>query len=274
MSRFQTLAAAFLLSTCGWSWAHEFWIEAGDYAPAVARGTDISVRVGERYVGDLVGITASHAAAIRVVSAAGTQDLGNRIPSASMLPALRLSFTGAGAHIVTYDSHPSGVELPADKFHAYLEMEGLGAIIRQREAAGTAAQPGRERFRRNAKALLRVGGRTDRTTLAVTGQRFEIIPLVDPLAAKVGDALTFELRFEGKPVSGLLLKAWSKRTIGLAVQGTSDDRGRVTLKLPSDGRWMLNTVHMVPATGVPGVDWDSFWSSLTFDADAGGTNAR
>ncbi|MDB5945488.1 MAG: hypothetical protein JWQ33_514, partial [Ramlibacter sp.] len=27
----------------------------------------------------------------------------------------------------------------------------------------------------------------------------------------------------------------------------------------------LNAVHMVPATGSPEVDWDSYWGSLTFD---------
>ena len=137
--------------------AHEFWIEANPPSPAVNAPVLMTLRVGELFTGEVVGITSSHAASLHALSAGKDEDLGAKVPTGSMLPALRLSFAQAGSHVLAYESHPSKVVLAADKFHAYLHDEGLDWVIRQREAAGTAGTPGRERFRRSAKALLKVG---------------------------------------------------------------------------------------------------------------------
>lgn len=246
--------------------AHEFWMQATPSAPAVNAPTVMSLQVGELLVGERVGVTASHAASLRVFSAGPPQDLSSRVPTGSMLPSLTLSFPRAGTHVLAYESHPSQVVLSADKFHAYLHDEGLDAIIRQREAAGTAAAPGRERFRRSAKTLLRVGGQADDSALRSTGLRMEITPMDDPLRAVAGDTLRFGLRFEGQARSGVLMKAFHKLAGQTTMlRATSDAQGLVSLKLPFGGAWMLSAVHMVAATDSSEVDWDSYWGSLTFD---------
>ena len=164
---------------------------------------------------------------------------------------------------------PSTVLLAADKFHAYLHDEGLDTIVRQREAAGSAATPGRERFRRSAKSLLAVGGKADGASTRVAGQRLEITPLSDPLQAAAGDTVRFSLRYEGQPRAGVLVKAWHRGAQQTTVlRATTDANGLFAFTLPFGGGWMLNAVHMVPATGAPDIDWDSFWSSLTFELRA------
>lgn len=246
--------------------AHEFWIAANPFDPDIGAPAAITLNVGEFYVGERVGVTTSHAESVRVLSAGEVQDVISLVPTGSMLPELTLSFPRAGANMVAYDSYPSQIELPADKFHAYLHDEGLDAIVRQREAAGTASTPGRERFRRSAKTLLRVGKETDSTSLKSTGQRIEITPLSDPLAAHAGDTLRFALSFKGRPLAGALVKAWHK--LGrqtTAIRTTTDAQGRFVFALPFNGVWMLNAVQMVPATDSAEVDWDSYWASLTFD---------
>ncbi|MFC5496836.1 DUF4198 domain-containing protein [Caenimonas terrae] len=245
--------------------AHEFWIEASPPAPAVGAPVLMTARVGEFYTGELVGITTAHVVSLHALSAGRDEDLDARVPTGSMVPALRLSFAQPGSHVLAYESHPSQVVLAADKFHAYLHDEGMDWVIRQREAAGTAATPGRERFRRSAKALLQVGGQGDGAATAVTGQRMEILPLDDPLAAHAGDTLHFQLRFEGRPRPGVLVKAWHKQGgQTTTIRATTDGSGRFAFTLPFTGRWMLNAVHMVAATDSTEVDWDSFWGSLTF----------
>lgn len=246
--------------------AHEFWIEGRPFAPAVGAPTVITLSVGEYFVGERVGVTASHAASFRALSQGRDQDLGPRVPKNSMLPALTLSFPRAGSHVLAYESHPSEVTLPADKFHAYLRDEGLDEIIRLREAAGAAARPGRERFRRSAKMLLRVGGRADGASTLAAGQRLELTPLSEPLDARAGDTLRFSLRFEGRPQAGVLVKAWhmqGAQTTVLRARTGAD--GVFALALPFAGAWMLNAVHMAPAVDAPDIEWDSFWSSLSFD---------
>lgn len=252
------------------AFAHEFWIETSPPAPHAGAPVVMTLRVGERLQGELVGITSSHAASLRVLSAGKDDDLAARVPTGSMLPALRLSFAAAGSHVLAYESHPSQVVLPADKFHAYLQDEGLDWVIRQREAAGTAATPGRERFRRSAKALLKVGGVADGASTRSAHQRLDLTPLDDPLAQATGDRLRFVLRFDGRPQAGVLVKAWHKEGAQLTVlRATTDAQGRFDFSLPVPGRWMLNAVHMVAATDSPEVDWDSFWGSVTFELPAG-----
>lgn len=269
MPVFRSFLSVLALLSCAPTWSHEFWLQSTSYSPRLQAQVDLSAHVGEYYVGELVGVTATHAASVRVLSSTGTQDLASRIPTGSMLPSLRLSFATPGTHMVTYDSHPSQVVLSADKFHAYLHDEGLDAVIRQREAAGTAASAGRERFRRNAKILLRAGDRSDSVSLAAAGQRLEILPLADPLIAFAGDRFRFQLRFEGKALAGALVKAWHKKDgQTTAIRSTSDAQGHVTFDLPFAGPWLLNTVHMLKTTDAPDVDWDSFWSSLTFEVKA------
>ncbi len=247
------------------AFAHEFWIETAPPAPAAGAAVQMTLRVGEFYTGELVAITSSHAASLHALSTAGDDDLTAKLPSGTLLPALRLSFARPGSHVLAYESHPSQVVLPADKFHAYLHDEGLDWVVRQREAAGTASTPGRERFRRSAKALLKVGGRSDATSTRSTGQRMEIIPLQDPLARAAGDALRFQLRFEGQPRPGVLVKAWHKRGGQVTtIRATTDREGKFELVLPFAGAWMLNAVHMAAATDSPEIDWDSFWASLGF----------
>ena len=122
-----------------------------------------------------------------------------------MQPRIQPSFERTGTHLLTYESRPSQIVLSADKFHAYLHDEGLDAIIARREADGTAAKPGRERFRRSAKLLLRVGDRSDDTYAVRTQQMIEITPTTDPLSAVPGDPLRFKIRFDGKRPVGVLL---------------------------------------------------------------------
>ncbi len=249
------------------AFAHEFWLAASPFDPAVGAPTQVTLNVGEFFVGDRVGVTTSHAKSVRSLSAAKDQDLLGLVPAgASMLPALTLSFAAAGSHLLAYESHPSLIELRADQFHAYLHDEGLDGIIRQREAAGAVSSPGRERFRRSAKTLLRVGGATDDTSTRSAGLRLEITPRTDPLAAVAGDALRFVLTFEGSPRPGVLVRAWHRQgRQTTTIRTTTDAQGGFVLALPFPGMWMLNAVHMVPATDSAEADWDSFWGSLTFD---------
>ena len=124
---------------------------------------------------------------------------------------------------------------------------------------------GRERFRRNAKLLVGVDDKTDRTFAKRTGQRLEIVPLADPFGIGPGDRLAWQITFDGKPLNNVLLKAWHKDGPQVSVvRARTDAVGQVTLAFPFAGSWLLNAVHMVPGDGV-NVDWESYWSSLTFE---------
>lgn len=245
--------------------AHEFWMLPKAFVLPPGSATELSLAVGENFVGEPVAFSPALVAALRQYAAGQSADLRARVPARAPAPALALPLQQPGTHLVAFDTHPSQVVLAADKFHAYLHEEGLDFVIRQREAAGTAARPARERFRRNVKTLLQVGDKPDDTFAVRTGQRLELAPLANPYSLAPGDDLGFQVLFDGKPLANALVKAWHRRGAQTVIIRTvTDAQGRVAVTLPWAGSWMLSVVHMVPVTDSKEHDWDSFWGNLTF----------
>jgi hypothetical protein len=246
--------------------AHEFWLWPEPFNPQAGGSVRLTLRVGEYFTGDLAGFTPAHAAALRRYGAGASEDLLARGQVKTPRADVRLASLGAGTTMVAFDSATTLITLPADKFHAYLHDEGLDHVVRQREAGGTAQMPGRERFRRNVKTLLRVGGKSDQTYAVRTGQRLEIVPTVDPLALGRGERLKLALLFDGQALPNHLAKAWHKRDgQTVMIRAFSDPAGNVVFDLPYAGPWMISVVQMIPAADTAEAEWDSFWGNLTFE---------
>lgn len=268
-NRFSITIAALALIASLPAAAHEFWMMARPFSLAVGAVTSLTLNVGEYFAGDLIPFSAAQAAALHLYSKAPPRDLRQQLPSDVALPELQLSFTNPGTYMLAFDSNPNQITLSADRFHAYLHEEGLDAVIGRREAAGTADMPGRERYRRHVKTLLRVGGKSDGTYAALTGQRLEIVPSADPLAKAAGDTLSFTLFFDSKPLANALVKAWHQhdgQTLIIRARTAAD--GKVRFTLPYAGTWMISAVHMIAANDSADLDWDSFWGNLTFELAA------
>lgn len=245
--------------------AHEFWLLPDQFAPAPGARVQLSLSVGEQFVGDPVAFGQPVVSSLRLVNAQGSQDLTPALPPRADQRSIPLAFARPGAQLVVVDTHPFTVDLPGEKFNAYLRDEGLDAVLAQREAAGTADQPGRERYRRHVKSLLQVGGRTDATWRTRTGQTLELRPLADPAATRPGAPLGLQVDYQGAPLAQALVKAWHLREGQLTIaRGRTDAQGQIRLRLPWAGVWMVSVVHMVPSADTPGIDWDSHWANLTF----------
>jgi hypothetical protein len=255
--------------------AHEFWFEPVTAPLAAGDTARLDLRVGEFFEGEVMGFSTQATVALRQYSASGNKDLRSLLPppSRGAIATLNLPLPAPGTHLISFDSQPSQISLPADRFHAYLHDEGLDFIKTQREAAGNAEKPGRERYRRHVKTLLPVGGgqatpvaRPDLTYATRTGQRLEIVPANDPLLMKPGDALGLQIFFDDKPLAGALLKAWNKQGgQTLIIRAKTAVDGKATFNLPYAGGWMISVVHMVPTSGVKDIDWDSHWGNLSFN---------
>ncbi len=166
-----------------------------------------------------------------------------------------------GPQWIAYQSKAYPMTLDARKFEDYLAQEGLERAIAERQKKGQSAAPGRERFYRCAKSLLDVRG-ADAPVDTPIGQTLELIPLRKP---KRGEALPLTLSFRGKPIADLLVVAMRKGAPQHAIRARTDAKGRVTLRLSERGFWLIKAVHMEAAPPDSGVDWESWWASMTFD---------
>ena len=269
MQNWKSLLAIFSLTLPVIASAHEFWMQANPFSPKVGGTSQLLMYVGEYFQGDQVGYVTSHSAKLHHYFDGRMEDLIGLVPAEKAIGQIPVNITRSGTHLIAFDSHPSGITIEAGRFTAYLHDEGLDHIVAQRERQGQSALPGRERFRRVTKTLLRAGGTSDRTFAIRTGQRLELVPVIDPTSAPAGQTLRFKLFFDDKPVAGALLRAWhhhENQTV--AIRALSNEDGLVTFALPYAGPWMISTVYMIPAADTPDADWDSFWGSLMFEVPA------
>jgi hypothetical protein len=246
--------AAFLVSSP--VLAHDFWIEPSAFTPEAGDLVKLKLCVGEHLGGETLprnDALIEWFSAVRGPSANPVIGIDGSDPAGYFRPS------APGGVVIAYRSLRSAVELPPDKFQAYLDLEGLPAV-----------KPGREVFSRCAKSLLAVAGRGDPTFTRPVGLTLELVPEADPYTMTPGDRMTVRLLYQGKPLAGALVMALDTVDAASPQQVRSDAEGRATFTLPRPGSWLVKAVHMIRAPRDAGADWESFWASLTFSLPARG----
>jgi hypothetical protein len=268
--------------------AHEFWLQPASFRVAVGVPVPVRLLVGESFAGQAWARPTQRVRRFVRLGPGGPADSTDLRPAMladSLTPALRCPVPGT--HLLALTSRLAYLELPADQFTAYLRAEGLGEALRQRQEASEAAtKPGREAYRRCAKALvLATAGpplppaTTDTAFKQVLGLPLEFVPEQNPYRLRPGAALTVRVLRQGQPVPGALVQVWqaspasSKPSAALAVSHFTthtNAQGRLLLRVPGPGPYLLATVRIepAPATLAARADWLSTWASLTFGGPA------
>jgi hypothetical protein len=272
------LATLLLFALAPAAAAHDFWIQPSTFRPAPGERVALSLFVGEGDEREERPRQDDHFA--RFVWAAPPEPESDEprpvLGVAGVAPAGYLRIEREGLHAVIYESRGSLIELEAERFESYLREEGLERIVEERARLGESLAPGRERYVRCAKALLCTPG----SATAGFDRRFELpvelVPLGDPWSRDAGAPLRLLALRAGRPLPGLRIEAHRlARPAGSAgaadapVAAVSDAEGRLELRLPAGARgagaWLFAGVHMERAPEGSGVDWVSWWPSLTLD---------
>ena len=241
--------------------AHDFWIEPSSFRPAVGSTVSARLLVGMKFRGDPVPRNPALIERFVLVTDSGETPVEGR---AGDDPAGRARIGAPGVAVIGYRSRDSFLSQEADKFEEYLREEGLERVLQLRARRGESEKPSREAFSRCAKALLSSGdGSTgyDRNL----GLTLELLPEKNPYLLAAGAELPVRLLYEQKPLSGALVVALPYDSPDAKVSQRTDRKGRVRLRLPSSGRWLVKAVHIVPAADTTQADWRSLWASLTFE---------
>lgn len=258
--KFSAAITAGLLLAASAGKAHDYWIEVTPFNTPNPQTVDITLNVGNDMVGDTQPNIADWYRDFSYVHAGKRRDVPGRTGDD---PAGRLSVVEPGLYLVGYENHPDFSVLEAERFHQYLRQEGLEWVIDQREAEGIAETAVGELYQRCAKALLRVGNLEPSTQelRRKFGYRLEIVPQNSPYSA---DRLRLQVLFEGEPVEGLLVVAFSRQAPSRHSLGRTDGQGMTEVDIGDPGTWMIKTVHIQPYQGSK-ADWISYWGSLTFE---------
>ncbi len=242
--------------------AHDFWLEPSSFRLEPGTVVELRLRVGEHFVGDALPRDPAMLAQFIAAGPDGTRSVPGRN---GMDPAGTLRIEKPGLAIVGYRSHHSRVEQTPDAFDAYLAEEGLDRILAVRAARKPTAAMVPELFSRCAKALLLAGPVDPSSHDRALGFTLEFVSDRNPYTMRPGDDLPLRLLYEGRPLEGALVVAMNKQDPASTLRARSDRDGRVSLRLPRDGAWLVKAVHMIPWSSSADAEWESFWASLTFE---------
>lgn len=262
-ARFLTLFAASLaLVSAGAATAHDYWLELRPFRPTKGQTVVVSHRVGEALAGEAVPRSSQLLRRFELVSASG------RIVSVpgqeGVDPAGLVKAEELGPSRIVYQGERSPVELDSAKFERYLIQEGLESALAERRRRGESGRVASEVFSRSAVGQLCVGNVPGGAPSAV-GLEIEIVPKRDLCALAVGEEVEFVLLFRGRPIAGLLAMALAPGAAEEPLQVRTGSDGSFRLRFPRGGFWLVKAVHMDRSEGLPGVEWESFWASYTFE---------
>ncbi len=257
------MVCACLLSklACG----HEFWVEPSDYAPNPGDPLFVRLNVGQGWVGKPFPRTEGLLDRFVISGPAGESPIPGIEGSD---PAGMVRPNSEGVHVLGYQSHPYKIEIEPATFERYLLEEGLDSIRLLRQHEGTTHRPGLEKFSRSAKSFIQVGSGEIAVSPNSLGFRIELVPELESFPLRVGDEISVELLFEGKPLVGALVSAFSQTSPEDKRSHRSNGEGRAVFRLNIPGPWMIKSVHMIPSDGE--VEWESFWATLTFQVEGNG----
>lgn len=242
--------------------AHDMWIEPTTFSPELGQIVGVRLRVGRDLLGDPLPRDASLINQFIVEDGTGPKPVVGRHGSD---PAGFLRVAAPGLLVIGYHSHPSAVELTADKFNQYLKEEGLTAVAALRAQRKETDAKARELFSRCAKSLVLSGSPNEAQGDRLLGLTLELVAERSPYTLHADEALPVRLTYQNRPLVDALVVAINRRDPSKKLTARTDNAGRVQFRLPPDGMWLIKAVHTIPAAAGSNAEWESFWASLTFE---------
>jgi hypothetical protein len=247
--------------------AHDLWIAPSSFTPTVGEPLRLHLVLGGGE--EVERVPRADAGIVRFV-AVGPEGGAQPVPGLDGLdPAGFLRPAIPGWYTILYESSPSFTTLAPETFRAYLLEKGLRPA-RGPASSAKAEEPTTELFRRSLKARIHVASPGDAEPSDPGGEEpaglpFELVleHANAPAQPEAGHDVVLRLLLDGAPLAGSLVEVRRLDQQGSGPSARTDIGGRLRLTL-GPGSWLATAVHLDaarPATA----DWESVWTSLTFE---------
>jgi hypothetical protein len=177
--------------------------------------------------------------------------------------AFKARLSESGVATMWVELKPRSLVLTPKLVKEYLDEIGAPELIRGQWDNAKRPRRWREVYTKHSKTFVRVGeAQSDSSWTAPAGMQLEIVPENDPTTLRVGEELAVRVLKNGAPLPNI--------SVGIVGAGDSkgkiqktDAEGRATFRLDRRGRWLLRVTELRRASQ-PGVDWESDFTTLTF----------
>jgi hypothetical protein len=177
-----------------------------------------------------------------------------------------------GTGLAGLAAHPDYIALPAEVFENYLVHEGLDDAVAEFRATNDRTTI-RERYTKHAKGIFQVGKPLSDDFRHALGYKAEIFIEQNPGSVTVGDDMSIQVMYDGKPLANQLVyvsnanrEAPEKATIPEISEYRlrTDENGRATFEITEKAKWYIQMIHMQKVDDED-ADWESNWSTITFE---------
>jgi uncharacterized GH25 family protein len=251
--------------------AHDLWLQPLRYAVPEGAPMAATFEVGHGGERSRWGTPRQRIVTLEAHGAGGAVDLRPALasPESGANPGYAdlVASLPPGTHVLAMTSTHAMSTLAATPFNAYLADEGLTPISEARAKAGTDKAPGRERYSRRVKTLVRMGAAPlpDPVATRPVGHSLEIVPLSDPAALAPDRTLPLRVLWKAAPLAGATLRLTDLANDAAAASTVrTDSKGEASIRLGAGERWLLTVAWAEPLRGDPKADWDTTFASLTF----------
>ena len=255
---------------------HNFWLVAKQNDAGESDAGEGTVRVeantGHHFPTGESAVSPSRVADGRIITINDSVPPANyHVEDKSLVFAATYDVTTAAIIAITLNPHP--ITLEADKFKGYIDDEDARAAVAPYFQADVTAEAQREVYTKYAKAFIAGHGAEaagDEIFGRVVGHKLEIILDRNPATLRHSGQLSVQLLFDGKPGTGLRVSSGGEQVKdgGYAEHRRTDEDGRATISITAPGRWYIRSHHIRPHPDKHIADWESFWTSLTFQIKA------
>jgi uncharacterized GH25 family protein len=250
--------------------AHDFWIQPNDYWVDPMNPVGFSLQVGHGPYRQRSPIALGRIVRFEAISVDGSKiDLRDRMKLGGQLDDGHIAFSKPGTYVLVMETDARAQShLPAIRFNDYLKVEGLTPALEQRERIHRTDADGSENYSRRAKSLVQVGPPDATTNAQVTvplGLPLEIVPEQNPYAVPQSATLPVRVIYEGRPLTGALIKLTNLQHDQAPFETHLTDReGRARFAMPTQGVWLLNVIWTKVLPSARETDFETVFSSLSF----------
>jgi uncharacterized GH25 family protein len=263
---------ALVLQLCGATpvVAHDFWLQPSGYWLAPNAAASMTLQVGHGPFRQRSPISLSRITRFSMITPEGAVvDLRGHLHPGGESGDGDMHFQSPGAYALVLETDDRAEShLPALRFNDYLNVEGITPALKQRARTHRTDADGSERYSRRAKAIVQIGPAGAGPQSQVTkplGLPLEIVPEQSPYAEPQSDSLPVRVLYEGRPLSGALVKLTNLEHDTVTFEMHLTDRnGHTSFTLPRSGTWLLNVIWTKPLPGSRDTDFETIFSSLSF----------
>jgi uncharacterized GH25 family protein len=245
--------------------AHDTWLVPQQFRVEPGKPVQVALNTSEAFPTSEAAAQPDRIASFEAVTSGGRVAVtGYRAEGKSLVAEVT---PGTGTTIVAAATRPRLIVLKPEQFHEYITAERLEAIVAARKQRGEDSKNGRERYSKIAKLALCASGRGGAPPHEPLGLRVEIVPLVNPCFLEKGDTLEVEVFFDGQPLANVWVTGGYEGVHGhdYPVWVRTDAEGYAEISLDRSGAWFVRVLHMVPSTEFEDAEWQSWFSTLTFE---------